>query len=57
MGRESGVKVMDWSTHISAMQSYLQGVVEDNAGAVMGLFGFFVAIAVVFWLIKKATKS
>jgi hypothetical protein len=39
------------------MQTYLQGVLEDNAGAIIGLLGFFVAISVVFWLVRKATKS
>lgn len=47
---------MDWSEHITNMQTYLQGVLEDNAGAIIGVMGFFVAISVVFWLIKRATK-
>lgn len=48
---------MDWTEHINTLRTSVQATVEDNAGAIIALFGFFVAISVVITLIKRVTKG
>lgn len=44
----------DWSTQIGALNTSLTDTLGANIGAVMGVFAFFVAISLVWRLLRKA---
>jgi len=48
---------LDLSTHIDSLRTYLVSVVEENAGALVGLLGVFVAIFFVLSIIRQIVRG